>query len=141
MSEVDAKIAASEARTDTKFTEVMGELRLINQRIGHVDQRLGHLEQRMDRVETSFSAIRLNIWLAAATTIGLVAIFGWGTTMFGTGMDAQSISDQSAKNAIQQVEPRLDSLEKRMGALETQMGTILTFIEGQKKEQLIPAPQ
>ncbi|MBD7992870.1 hypothetical protein H9643_19010 [Ochrobactrum sp. Sa2BUA5] len=126
MSEVDAKIAAAEARTDTKFAEMMGELRVITQKLEHV--------------EKSTSGIRLNIWLAAATAVGLVVgIFSWGTSMFGVGMDAQSIADQSAKNVVIQAEPRFANMndsfrrmDKNYETLQQQMGVILTAVEAQK---------
>lgn len=131
MSEVDAKISAAEARTDTKFAEMMGELRLIN--------------QRLDHVEKSTSGIRLNIWLAAATAVGLVvAVFGWGTSMYGIGMDAQSVADQSAKNVVEQAKPQFDAINARYDRLEQQMGVILTAIEAQKRADpapLTPAPK
>ncbi|GGA92128.1 hypothetical protein GCM10011491_20170 [Brucella endophytica] len=153
MSEVDAKIVASEARTDTKFAQVMGELRLINQRFDHVEKRLDHVDQRIDqveerveqrlaRVETALSPIRLNIWLASATTIGLViALLSWGTSMFGTGLDTQTIADQASKNAMQQVQPRLGDMEARLGNLEKQVGEVLTTLQTMKKEQPAPAAQ
>ncbi|WP_420960063.1 hypothetical protein [Brucella sp. IR073] len=142
MSEVDAKIAASEARTDTKFAQVMGEFRLLNQRFDHFDQRLGKVEQRLDHHELVFSSLRLNIWLASATTVGLViAILSWGTSMFGVGLDAQTIAEQAGKNAVQQVQPRLDNMETRLGNLEKQVGEILTTLQALKKEQPVPPPQ
>lgn len=137
MSEIDAKIAASEARTDTKFAEMMGELRLINQRLEHV--------------ENSTSGLRMNTWLAAATAVALVvAIFSWGSSMFGVGMDAQSIANQSAKSLLDQAEPRFSSmnanferLDKNYEALQTQIGIILTAVEAQKKNtpSIKPAPE
>ncbi len=116
MSEVDAKIAAAEARTDTKFAEMMGELRLINQKLEHV--------------EKSTSGIRLNIWLAAATAVGLVvAVFSWGTSMFGVGMDAQSIADQSAKNALTQIQPAVDQLGTAVKNSNDRLSEIMAIFE------------
>lgn len=92
MSEVDAKIAAAEARTDTKFAQVMGELRLINQRLEHVEGYTRNLRSTV--IGTGIAAVAL-----------VVGIFGWGASMFGVGMDAQSIANQSAKNVVELAQP------------------------------------
>jgi DNA anti-recombination protein RmuC len=163
MSEVDAKIAAAEARTDSKFAQVMGEFRLLNQRFDHFEQRLGKVEQRLDHHELVFSSLRLNIWLASATTVGLViAILSWGTSMFGVGLDAQTIAEQAGKNAVLQVQPkidamggrldamegrldamegRLDKVESRLDNLENQLGEVLTIVRSLQNTQQAPAPQ
>lgn len=131
MSEVDAKIAAAEARTDTKFAEMMGELRLINQKLEHV--------------EKSTAGIRLNIWLAAATAVGLVvAVFSWGTSMFGVGMDAQTVADKSASIVIEKAQTEFQSINARYDRLEKQIGLILTNMKTDDKPQnnspILPAP-
>ncbi|MGK8640344.1 hypothetical protein ACRS7F_13305 [Brucella anthropi] len=142
MSEVDAKIAAAEARTDTKFAQVMGELATMR---ADFNGKFDTLGARLDHVEKSTSGIRLNIWLAAATAVGLVVgIFSWGTSMFGVGMDAQSVADQSAKNVVEQAKPQFDAINARYDRLEQQMGVILTAIEAQKRADptpLTPAPK
>src|SRR5690554_4963001 len=76
MDVVDAKIAAAEARTDAKFAQVIGELRTI---------------------EHATSGIKTTVVLTGLTAVALVvAIFGWGASMFGTGMDAQTVADRAA---------------------------------------------
>lgn len=67
MSEiVDAKIAASEARTDAKFVQVLA---------------------RLESIEKSTQGLRLNTWLAAATALGLaIAAMALGAAHFGNGV-------------------------------------------------------
>lgn len=120
MSEIDAKIAAAEARTDTKFAEMMGELRLINQKLEHV--------------EKSTAGIRLNIWLAAATAVGLVvAVFSWGTSMFGVGMDAQTVADKSASIVFDKAQSEFQAINVRYDRLEKQIDLILTNLKPDAK--------
>lgn len=96
MDIVDAKIAAAEARTDTKFTEVLAELKLIN--------------QRMDHVEKSTTGLRSNIWGAALAAVGLsVGALAYGGQMFGIGMQA---SDVAGKAAIDATRPAMDAIQR-----------------------------
>lgn len=112
MDAVDAKIAASEARTDTKFAELLGEMRLMN--------------QRLDHVETQTSGLRLNVWLASATAVALVvAIFGWGTSMFGVGMDAQQVSDRAVSSAIQRIQPQVDAMNANYSEVSNKLDQLL----------------
>lgn len=79
MSIVDAKIAAAEARTDTKFAQVLA---------------------RLDAIERSTSGLRLNVWLAAATALGLgIAAMAFGASQFGNGVMVTSAAVQDAAEA------------------------------------------
>lgn len=79
MSLVDAKIAAAEARTDTKFAQVLA---------------------RLDAIEKSTSGLRLNVWLAAATALGLgIAAMAFGASQFGNGVMVTSAAVQDAAEA------------------------------------------
>jgi hypothetical protein len=109
MDAVEAKIAAAEARTDTKFAQVLGELRAI---------------------EKSTAGIKTTVVVTGIAAVALVvAIFGWGNQMFGTGMDVQSISDHSAKNALQQVQPKFDAIDAQFADLNAKIGTVLEAIQ------------
>lgn len=93
MDVVDAKIAAAEARTDTKFAEVVGELRLI---------------------ERSTSGLKATIIVTGISVVALVAaILGWGTSMFGTGMDAQTVADRAALSVEQRLSAQLQTTAAR----------------------------
>lgn len=93
MDVVDAKIAAAEARTDTKFAEVVGELRLI---------------------ERSTSGLKATIIVTGISVVALVAaILGWGTSMFGTGMDAQTVADRAATSVEQRLSAQLQTTAAR----------------------------
>lgn len=119
MEMMDAKIAAAEARTDTKFTEVLGELK---------------------RIETATSGTKTTVIATGIAAVALVvAIFGWGSQMFGTGLNAQSVAIQAANAAISASTSRFDTLDARYDKLDTQMSTILEAINRQTPKA-IPAP-
>lgn len=109
MSEVDAKIAAAEARTDTKFAQLMGELRVIEGATRGIKTTV---------VGTGIAAVAL-----------VVAIFTWGSQMFGVGMDAQSIADQAARSVELRTAPQLDTLNSRYQNLEGQVGHIIQLLQ------------
>lgn len=76
---MDAKIAAAEARTDTKFAQVLA---------------------RLDHLPTTGA-----IWAAAATTIIsivgiMLAIMAFGSSWFGLGMDASAAAQAGADRAL-----------------------------------------
>lgn len=104
MGLVDAKIAASEARSDTKFAELLGELRLMN--------------QRLDHVERSTSGMRSTV---IGTGIGVVAVviavMAYGAQWFGVGMDAQQVSERAAQSALEKVQPQMQSLDGKLDQL------------------------
>jgi hypothetical protein len=104
MDAVDAKIAAAEARTDTKFSELLGEMRLMN--------------QRLDHVERSTSGMRSTV---IGTGIGVVAvviaIMAYGAQWFGIGMDAQQVSDRAVQSALSKVEPKMNDLDVKLDQL------------------------
>lgn len=115
MSVIDAKIAASEARTDTKFSEVMGELRLINQRLGHVDD--------------SVKGTRLNTWLAAATALGLaLAAMALGSSQFGNGVMVTTAAVEDASQAKKIAQENAEEVR----ALRQDITTFMQAIQQQR---------
>lgn len=133
MSEVDAKIAAAEARTDTKFAEMMGELRLIR----------SDFSTRLDHVEKSTSGIKTTVVSTGIVTgiavIGLVVgIATWGSQMFGVGMDADSIARQAAQSVRQDTTSQINALDARHERLENSIGLL---IEEFRSQQTAPQQQ
>lgn len=112
MEVVDAKIAAAEARTDTKFAELLGELKLIN--------------QRMEHVERSTSGMRSTV---IGTGIGVVAvviaIMAYGAQWFGLGMDAQQVAERAAQSSSQRIQPQIDGLSSSNTELNAKIDTLL----------------
>lgn len=113
MDTVDAKIAASEARTDTKFAELRGDLKAIQHSTSGV---------RATVIGTGLAAVAL-----------VVGIFAWGSQMFGTGMDAQTIADRSA----QQVQV---ATEERMARIEVHLELIAQQLREQQAANAAPEP-
>lgn len=76
---VDAKIAAAEARTDVKFGQLIGEMQLMN-------QRLGHIEAEQQALRTT---LRTNIWTATSIVIGsMIGILALMATILPWAFDA-----------------------------------------------------
>ena len=74
---IDAKVAAAEARTDTKFAEVLGELKAI---------------------KASTSGLKTTVILTGIGAIAVVvAIIAYGGSMFGTGLSVDTIAQHAAE--------------------------------------------
>lgn len=89
MDIIDAKIAAAEARTDTKFAQVIGKL---------------------DHIEQSTGGLRSTIVLTAVAAVGVVfAAMALGVSQFGNGVmvtttavnDAQEAKKLAIENAAE----------------------------------------
>ncbi|WP_181181354.1 hypothetical protein, partial [Mesorhizobium sp. B1-1-5] len=122
---IDAKIAAAEARTDTKFAEVMGELRAI-------DKSTSGLKTTV--VGTGIAALAI-----------VIAILAWGSQVFSVGMDAQSI----ASIAVDAVAPKFDAMQAQYTDLNGKVDTVIQYLQAQQKgdrsrtlpnQQLAPVP-
>src|SRR5690606_31435671 len=79
MTVVDAKIAASEARTDTKFAQVLA---------------------RLDNIEKSTHGIKTTTILTGIAAVGVtVAVIAFGASQFGNGVMVTSAAVQDAAAA------------------------------------------
>jgi hypothetical protein len=78
--EVEAQIAAAEARTDTKFAELRGDLRVISQTMTEIrgGQRATHA-------------------LVVGSALAAVA---FGATWFGLGINASEVASKAADQAL-----------------------------------------
>ncbi|MGI3127592.1 hypothetical protein [Nitratireductor sp. PBL-C9] len=133
VSETDAKIEAAEARTDTKFAQVMGELRVMSERMDHIDQSLS---QTHDAV----SSIKSTVIVTAITTVlAIGALFytalQYGNSMFSVGLETQSISERSAQDAIRKAQPEIDYLNKRIDQIDVRLIGILDAIQKTTRDQ------
>ena len=91
--EIDAKIAAAEAPTDTKFAELRIELRGISVSLAAIE---GIKSTVVLTGITSVLAI-------GAIVIGILA---FGNDRFGAGMDASALANQAASRAVELALPR-----------------------------------
>ncbi|UXS31356.1 hypothetical protein FY152_04305 [Agrobacterium tumefaciens] len=115
MDTVDAKIAASEARTDTKFAQLMGELSTMR---AEINGRLDVLGTRVGHVETSTAGMKTTVIVTAIAALGLtVAVMAYGSQWFGLGMDAQQVADRAAQTSMQNLQPQVDALNVKMDTL------------------------
>jgi len=87
---LDAKLEAVEARTDTKFAELIGEMRLISSNLTHLSIEVGE-------VKAATASIKANILTATLTICGLIVglvalgfqIFSTAQALFASGFSAQ----------------------------------------------------
>ena len=93
-NEIAAQIAVAEARTDTKFAELRGDLRVISQTMAEV--RAG---QRATQVLVVGSAI-------AAVAV-IIAALSFGATWFGLGINASDVASRAAHQALQEFVAKL----------------------------------
>lgn len=123
MDVIDAKIEAAEARTDTKFAQVIGEL-------GKIGTRLDHVESGMRDTRDSVSALKSAMIVTAVGSVLAIAGLFYaalqnGNGMFGTGLNVQAISDHSAQNAIAQTQPKFDAIDAQFTDLNKKIGTLI----------------
>lgn len=86
MDVLDAKIAAAEARTDTKFAALTGKLDLMN--------------SRLDGIKDATSGLSFNTWLAAGSAVGVVlAAMAIGVSQFGNGVMVTTAAVNDAAEA------------------------------------------
>lgn len=102
-AEIDAKIAAAEARTDTKFAQLLGRLDVMNQKLTALDKSVSDLrgDNRSLRTLTVGSSIAVFFGIAA-TVLGALA---YGGQLFSTGMNVSGIADAAAERAVNRVYP------------------------------------
>jgi hypothetical protein len=127
-SEEHLRIQLSEARTDTKFAQLLGEMRAgfagVNARFDGVDARFdgvdarfsgvegrfagvdGHvagLEARMAAIERATSGIKTTvIGTGVAVVAVMVGILAYGQTWFGIGVDTRDIIRATVSEYVQQ---------------------------------------
>jgi hypothetical protein len=125
MSEVDAKIAAAEARTDTKFAEMMGELKLISY--------------------TTRGLKTTIITTGIATVIGLgaltIGVMAYGGQMFGLGLDTDEIVQRAAEAAGKQSAAELAFLREQIEQTNSQLGALIEAYGGKPPEPPAPQPE
>lgn len=117
MSIIDAKIEAAEARTDTKFAGLKGSLDLIN--------------ERLDNIKSATNGLRLNVWLAAATALGLgVAAMSFGASQFGNGVMVTTAAVQDSAEAKRIAQENAEEVR----ALRTDLGTLIQTIRQERTQ-------
>jgi hypothetical protein len=112
---MELRIAASEARTDTKFAQLRGDFDAkFAQLFGSIETmraelsgELKAMNARIAGVENDVSGIRFWIIGTGVGVLALaIAVFAFGNDRFGLGLDVSAIADQAAKRAVEQALPR-----------------------------------
>lgn len=77
---IDAKIEAVEARTETKFEKLLGELRVISTNVANLGAQMIDIKTEVGAVKTATAGVKWNIVALGLTMGGLIiAIAAFGT--------------------------------------------------------------
>jgi|CXWL01.1.fsa_nt_gi hypothetical protein len=77
---IDAKLEAVEARTESKFAQMMGELRVISAGVTSLAEKVGELKADVGGVKAATAGVKWNIAALGLTLGGLIiAIAAFGT--------------------------------------------------------------
>lgn len=115
METVDAKITAAEARTDTKFAELLGELKLMNQRLDHVERSTSGMKSTV--IGTGIGVVAI-----------VIAVMAYGAQWFGLGMDAQQVSERAVSAAVDKIQPQINAASKANSDLDTKIDVMMKAI-------------
>lgn len=100
---LDAKLDAAEARTETKFAQLLGEMRLLGQQLTGVQKQIGDLDVKVDAVDAH---ARNSKSIVITTIIGAffaaVALTYAGIQIFQGGMGLSASAYQAGMSAAQQ---------------------------------------
>lgn len=79
---IDAKLEAVEARTETKFEKLLGELRVISTNVANLGTRIDNVSTEIAGVRTATAGVRWNI-LATGIALGalILGLFAYGQQM------------------------------------------------------------
>jgi hypothetical protein len=100
--EIDAKIAASEARGDVRFVELKAHIdaqgAAIAKEVAVMSTRLGGVEGYVSGLKSTVIITGVSIFFGVAAL--LVAVLAYGGQWFGLGLDTSQVVDQAADRAI-----------------------------------------
>lgn len=101
--EIDAKIAASEARGDAKFAVLLGEVKAMRAEMsGDFKAMSAHLEG----IERSTSGIKSTVIVTGLTIAALVVAVIYGSwAVFGIGMDGRGTLESVVEKVLQRQSP------------------------------------
>lgn len=102
--EMELRVAASEARTDTKFAQLLGSIETMKAELGG---ELKALNARIAGLEGNVSGMRFWIVGTGIAVLALtVTILSFGNDRFGLGVDLGTVADEAARRAVEQALPR-----------------------------------
>lgn len=79
---LDAKLAVVEARTETKFAQLLGELKVISASVSNIGQQVSDVKAELTSVKAATASVKWNI-LAAGLAVGglILALAAYGQQM------------------------------------------------------------
>lgn len=96
---IGAKIAASEARTDTKLAELLGETRA---KRPDLLGRVRVLPGRVELVETTTSGLKATVIVTGMSVVALIVVaLAWGDALFDRGLNAADPAEKAAGSAVE----------------------------------------
>ena len=86
---MNARLEAAEARTETRFTQLMGEIKLLSANMGHLNEKMEKVETRLDGVESTLSNMKWHmVYIGIAVVTAVVAVMAYGLQMFDFALGA-----------------------------------------------------
>ncbi|MFK4871630.1 hypothetical protein [Novosphingobium sp. ZW T3_23] len=99
---MDAKLAASEARAETKFVQLLGKLDLVVERLGEIRKDVSDLDTKIGAVDDNTkSAKTLVITTIIGTAIGVAGLAYAAVAIFQGGMGLSATAYQSGMSAAE----------------------------------------
>jgi hypothetical protein len=104
-AEIDAKIAVAEARTDTKFAELLGEIKTgfaeAKGRGDALSARFDHIAIELTEAKADAkSHHRTQMTLILAAVAVVAAFLAYGAQWFGLGINATDVATHAADRAL-----------------------------------------
>lgn len=106
--EIDARVAAAEARTDTKFAQVLARIETLGAELRGDTKAVN---SKLDGVVAYTAGTKSTILATAigsviAITALILGVLAYGGDRFGAGADISGIIDEAATRAVEQALPR-----------------------------------
>lgn len=80
---LDAKLEAAEARTETKFAQLLGELKLISGSVSNLSGQLTDVKAELGNVKNATATVKWNVMATGLAIGGLIlALAAYGATMW-----------------------------------------------------------
>jgi hypothetical protein len=86
---LDAKLEAVEARTDTKFSVLMGEIKSMAVDMRSINNQVSKVDKHLDKVEETLSNMKWHmVYIGIAIVTAIIAVLAYGLQMFDAGLSA-----------------------------------------------------
>jgi hypothetical protein len=100
-SEIDAKIAASEARTDSKFARIEGKFDLVFEKLDRIHNDFNLLREDNASLRNDNKSLKYQIWgVGVGLAALIVAVISLLPPFFGAGVQIKDIVDAAIEKKL-----------------------------------------